>query len=158
MHGNPADLLVGGLGLSGVQACPDRDAQLGDCRDDRVGGANRLGRLVKGREEPVSGRIDLSTAEPVELSADSSVVSRHKLLPWPVPESHGQVGRPHDVREKNCRYEPLWRPTGLRSLSDARAHCLLKFRSAWQQWQRLTFACMQSSVRRSAGRTKRRSA
>ena len=31
MHGNPADLLVDGFGLSGMQARPDRDAQLGDC-------------------------------------------------------------------------------------------------------------------------------
>jgi hypothetical protein len=89
MHGNPANLLVDGLGLSGMHARPDRDAQLGDSRDDRLGGANRMGRLVKGGEEPVSGGIDLSTMEPVELSANRSVVSRHKPLPRPVPESDG---------------------------------------------------------------------
>jgi len=103
MHSNAADLLVGGLGLSGMQARPDRDAQFGDCRDDRFGGANRLGRLVKGGEEPVSGGIDLSTTEPVELSANRSVVSRHELLPRPVPEPDGQVARPHDIREEDRR-------------------------------------------------------
>ncbi|HEY8639094.1 MAG TPA: hypothetical protein VIL53_01165, partial [Solirubrobacterales bacterium] len=69
MHGNPADLLAGRLGLSGMQAGPDGDAQLGDCRDNPISGANRLGRLAKGGEKPVSGGIDLSTTEPAELSA-----------------------------------------------------------------------------------------
>jgi hypothetical protein len=103
MHGNPADLLIGGLDLSDVDACPDRNAQLGDCRDDRVGAANRLGRLVEGGEESVSRGIDLSTTEAVEFSANRSVVARHKPLPFPVPEPGGQVGRPYDVREEDCR-------------------------------------------------------
>ena len=103
MYGNSADLLVAGLGLSGVQARPDRDAQLGDRRDDRLGGANGLGRLVKGGEEPISGGVDLSTTEPVELSTNRSVVGRHKPLPRPVPQSDGQVGRPHDIREQDRR-------------------------------------------------------
>jgi hypothetical protein len=103
VHGNPADLLAGRLGLSGMQAGPDRDAQLGDCRDNPISGANRLGRLTKRSEEPVSGGIDLSTTEPAELSADRGVVRRHELPPGPVPEAGGQVGRPHDVREQDCR-------------------------------------------------------
>jgi len=103
MHSNPADLLVGSLGLSDVQARPNRDAQPGDCRDDRIGGAHRLGWLIEGGEEAVSGGIELSAAEPAELSANRSVVGRYKPLPRPVPESDGEVGRPDDIREKNCR-------------------------------------------------------
>jgi len=103
MHGNPADLLVGGLRFSGMQARPDRDTQLRDCRDYRLGGANRQGRLLKGGKEPVPGRIDLPTTEPAELTANRSVVGRHKPLPPSVPESDGQVRRPHDIREEDCR-------------------------------------------------------
>ena len=132
MNGNPAELLLGGLGLSGVQACPERDAELGDCCDDRFGGANPLGRLVKSGEEPVSGGVDLVTMETVELSANRGVVGRDQPLPRPVAELDRQVGRSHDVREENGRQEPLCRPAGLRSLPDAGAHCLRKFRSAWQ--------------------------
>jgi hypothetical protein len=95
-----------------MQAGPDRDAQLGDCRDNPISGANRLGRLTKRSEEPVSGGIDLSTTEPAELSANRSVVRRHELPPGPVPEAGGQVGRSYDVREQDCRQESLWRPTG----------------------------------------------
>jgi hypothetical protein len=103
VYGNPADFLVGGLGLSGMQARPDRDPYFGDCRDDRVGGTNRLGRLLKAGEESVAGGIDLSTTEAVQFSANRSVVGCYKLLPRPVPESGGQLGRPHDIREEDCR-------------------------------------------------------
>jgi hypothetical protein len=109
VDGNPADLLAGSLGLSGMQAGPDGDPQLGDCRDNPIGGANRLRRLTKRSEEPVSGGIDLSTTEPAELSANRGVVGRNELPPGPVPEAGGQIRRPHDVREQNCRQEPLWR-------------------------------------------------
>jgi hypothetical protein len=112
VHGNPADLLASSLGLSGMQAGPDRDAQLGDCRDNPISGANRLGRLTKRGEEPISGGIDLSTTEPAELSANRGVVRRNELPPGAVTEAGGQVGRPHHVREQDCRQEPLWRPTG----------------------------------------------
>jgi hypothetical protein len=94
-----------------MQAGPDRDAQLGDCRDDPISGANRLGRLTKRSEEPISGGVDLSTTEPAELSANRSVVGRNELPPGAVPKAGGPVGRPHDVREQNCRQEPFWRST-----------------------------------------------
>ncbi len=112
MHRNPGDLQAGRLGLSGMQAGPDRDAQPGDCRDNPISGANRLGRLTKGGEEPISGGIDLSPTEPAELSANRGVVRRHEPPPGLVPEAGGQLGRPHDVREQDCRQGPLWRPMG----------------------------------------------
>jgi hypothetical protein len=62
-----------------------------------------LGRLVKGGEEPVSGGVDLSTTEPAELAANRGVVARHEPLPRPVSEPDGQFGRPHDIREEDCR-------------------------------------------------------
>jgi len=60
-----------------MQARSDRDAQLGDRRDNRISGANRLGGLTKRSEEPVAGGIDFSTTEPAQLSADRGVVRRH---------------------------------------------------------------------------------
>jgi hypothetical protein len=94
-----------------MQAGPHRDAQLGDCRDDPISGANRLGRLTKRSEEPISGGVDLSATEPAEFSANRSVVGRNELPPGAVPKAGGPVGRPHDVREQNCCQEPLWRST-----------------------------------------------
>jgi hypothetical protein len=99
VYGNPADLSVGGLGLSGMQACPDRNTQLGDCRDDCIGGAHRLSRLIKGGKEAVSSGIELSTAEPAELSAHRRMVRCQQISPSLVPEARGQLGRPDDVRE-----------------------------------------------------------
>ena len=82
-----------------MQAGPDRDAQLGDGRDDPVSCANRLGRLTKCGEKSVSSGIDLAPTEPAELSAYRAVVCRHEIPPGPVSEAGGQLGRPHDVRE-----------------------------------------------------------
>jgi hypothetical protein len=99
MHSNPADLLAGRFCLSGMQARSDRDAKLGHCRDDCSGGVNRLGRLVKRCEEAVSGGIDLSTTEPLELPANRSVVRSDEPLPCPVAKPDGQVSGPDYVRE-----------------------------------------------------------
>jgi hypothetical protein len=116
-----------------MQTRPDRNIQLGDCRDDCVGGAHRLGRLIKGGKEAVSSSIELSATEPTELSANRSVVGRHKSLPRLVTESDGQIGGPHDVREEDCRKQTLWRPAGSKQ-----GHCPLEFRTARPRWQRLT--------------------
>ena len=115
MHGNPAELLIGGLRLSGMQARPDRNTQLGDCRDDRVGCPNRLGRLIKGGKEAVSGGIELSAMEPAELSANRSVMGRHQSLPGLVTEPDGKLGGPHDVGEEDCREQPLWLTGGIKT-------------------------------------------
>lgn len=103
MHGNPADLSVGGLGLSGVQARPDGNTKLGDCRDDGIGGAHCLGRLIESGKEAVSGGIEFSATESAELSANRGVVGGYQLLPRLVTEPDGQLGGPHDVREEDCR-------------------------------------------------------
>src|SRR5207249_101975 len=92
VNGNPADLSVGGLDLSGMQTRPDRNTQLGNCRDDRVGGAHRLSSLIKGGKKAVSGGIELSSTEPPELSSNRRVVGRHQPLPRLVTEADGQVG------------------------------------------------------------------
>jgi hypothetical protein len=122
VHGNPADLSVGSLGLSGVQTSSDRNTKLGDCPDDRVGGAHRPSRLIKGGKEAVSGGIDLSATVPAELSANRSVVGRHQPLPRLVTESDGQIGGAHDVREEDRRKQPLWRSAG-----SEHGHSLLSF-------------------------------
>ena len=44
-----------------MQSGPDRDAQLGDSRDDPISCANSLGRLIERREEPVPA---VSTSRP----------------------------------------------------------------------------------------------
>jgi hypothetical protein len=142
VHGNPADLSGGGLGLSGMQTRPDRNAELGDCCDDCVGGAHRLGRLIKGGKEAVSSGIELSAAEPAELSPNRSVVGRHQPLPRLVTESDCQIGRPHDVREEDGRKQPLWRPAGSKQ-----GHCRLEFRSPRPRWQRLTSLALADGFR-----------
>ena len=90
-----------------MQAGPKRDAQLGDCRDNPISGANRLGRLIECREEPVASGIDLSTTEPAQLLAHRGVVCRQEIPPSPVAEAGGQLGRPHDVREQHRCQESL---------------------------------------------------
>jgi hypothetical protein len=131
VHGDPADLSVGGLGFSGMQTRADPNTQLGDCRDDRVGSTYRLGRLIKGGKEAVSRSIQLSATEPAKLPANRRVVSRHQPLPGLVTEFDGQVGGPGDVREEYCRKQPPRRPAGSKD-----GHCLMEFRPPRPLWQR----------------------
>jgi len=67
--------------------------QLGDGRDDPIRGANRLGRLTKRSEEPVSGGIDLSTTEPAALGRRSTT----SALPNMPARRSRRFGSPHTI-------------------------------------------------------------
>src|SRR5207248_10931433 len=118
------------------------NTELGDCRDDCVGGAHRLGGLIEGGKEAVSSGIELSAMEPPEFAANRSVVGRHEPLPRLITESDGQIGGPHDVREEDCRKQPFWRPAG-----SEQAHCPWEFRTPRPRWQTIDFAARRISRR-----------
>src|SRR6187200_14316 len=69
------------LALAGVEACPDRQANRLDGVADRDCTADRARRPVERSEEAVTRGIDLSTAEPFELPADSGVMGVEELTP-----------------------------------------------------------------------------
>ena len=54
-------------------------------------------------EEAVAGRIDLTAAEPDQLSADDCVVALEQLAPGAVAELERLAGRIDDVGEQHCR-------------------------------------------------------
>jgi hypothetical protein len=78
---------------------PDRTQLLDDC----LGAAHCPRRPVERREEPVAGRIDLTTPESAELMTHHGVVPLEQLLPCAVANCAGPLGRTDDVGEKHGR-------------------------------------------------------
>ena len=72
--GDPADLPVDDLDLSGVDAGPNLEPQLTDTRGDRTRTADGPGGPVEGGEEPVAGGVDFDAAVTFELTTDQGVV------------------------------------------------------------------------------------
>ena len=82
---------------------PDLEPQLADAVADRDRTADRAGRAVERREEPVADDLDLVAAEPLELTAHDPVVVGQQGLPADVAELGRPLGRADDVGEQDGR-------------------------------------------------------
>ena len=91
-----------------MNACADRQTESLDGVLDSSCAADGARRPVEGREEAVTGGIDLVAAEPFELPADSRVMALEKLAPTPVPHRGGPLCRADDVGEEDRREHPIW--------------------------------------------------
>src|SRR5918994_372207 len=69
VDGDAADVVTAQLDLAGVEPNPHLDADGADRVADGTGAAHRSSRPIKGRQEAVAGRLDLSTAEAFEFGA-----------------------------------------------------------------------------------------
>jgi hypothetical protein len=83
--------------------------------DDGTGTTDRTRRTVEGREKPVSGRVDLATAEALQLAADGGMVGLEQLAPATVAELGCAHGRADEVGEEHRREDLV----GLRPLAHA---------------------------------------
>jgi hypothetical protein len=122
VYRDPSHFLVSRLSLTGMQSDTDGDTELSDRGGDRLSSMKRLCWLFECREESISSRINLSTVEPAKLSADRGVVRRHKGLPLPIPEPHGEIGRADDVGEEHCGDEASVRLARLVHRASLRLH------------------------------------
>jgi hypothetical protein len=84
-----------------VDAAADLDPEIADRLHHGAGTANGLGGAVERRQEPVSGRVHLSTPKALELDTDQAVMSPQQLAPPAVSELRCDVGRAHDVGEEH---------------------------------------------------------
>src|SRR5262245_35712054 len=108
VDGDTADLAVHELALTCVKPRPDLESELANNVPYRTRAPNRAGRAVEGREESVTGRVHLPSAEVPQLSSDEPMVLLHELAPPAITElgSTGcgvdeigeQEGRQHTVR------------------------------------------------------------
>src|SRR3954468_18433591 len=101
MDGDPAELSINDLALTGVQARSDLDPQLGDLPADRRSAAYATRRPIERREEPVAGGVQLTAAMASQLSSHNRVVALHDLPPSRIPHLRQMNRRVDDVREEN---------------------------------------------------------
>ena len=60
VHGDPSDLAVDDLALTGVQTCADLEPELAHALRDRPGASDRTGRAVEPREGTIAGDVELA--------------------------------------------------------------------------------------------------
>ena len=90
----------------GVDA--DAEVELELLRDralDRDRGLHGLGRVLEGGEEPVAGVVDHLAAVVGEDRAERLVVAAEDVVPVPVFERRGELGRADDVGEDECLHD-----------------------------------------------------
>jgi hypothetical protein len=98
VDGQPGDLLPDALALAGVDPRPHLETELGNPLHDLAGTGDRPRGPVEAREEPVPGRVDLDSAEALELTADGRVVLLEQLSPGAVAKLHRPFGRADQIR------------------------------------------------------------
>src|SRR4051794_8881776 len=98
MHGHAADVVVDELDLAGVHANPDVELECLDAIADRGRAAQRSDCALEGGNEPVTGCVDLVSAEALEERTDESVVLGEELPPAHIAEPARRRGRVDDVR------------------------------------------------------------
>src|SRR5215207_505328 len=74
MHGDSADVIVYELALAGVQTGARFETESTRLVHDRLGAADCSSRPVEGGEESVAHRLDLTSAESLELTTDLRLV------------------------------------------------------------------------------------
>src|SRR5207247_6928138 len=78
---------------------PDRTQLPDDCH----GASHRTRRPVERREEPIAGRVDLTTPVPDELATHHCAVPLEQLHPCVVTKGAGPLGRLDAIREEAGR-------------------------------------------------------
>ena len=81
MDRDPSQLLADDLAFAGVKTDPDLDPDLANGRLHGLCAADRGGRRSEGREEPVTGGVDLAAPEAAELRAHPRVMRAEQIAP-----------------------------------------------------------------------------
>ena len=103
VHRDAHDRLATRLDLAGVQPGPDLQPERAQRIPNRRRAADRPGRTVERRQEPVARGVDLVSAEPRELLTHDPVVVSQQRSPTLVAELGGQLRRTDDVGEQHGR-------------------------------------------------------
>src|SRR4029453_17272712 len=85
---------------------PNLDAKPVYRLDDRLRASDGPGRSVEGREEPVTGGIDLGAPIPAQQAAHDGVMLLDESLPSGMAQLHRFPGGSDDVGEENRRQDP----------------------------------------------------
>jgi hypothetical protein len=86
---------------------PNLEAEVAYGLADRTRATDRARRAVEAGEETVTGRVELASAEAVELSAYERVMRRNELGPLPIADVGRLLRRIDDVGEEHRREDRL---------------------------------------------------
>lgn len=86
VNGNAAHLIPHDLALAGMEPGADVDPERPDVVGDRAGAADTARRTVEGRQEAVTGRVDFTAPEPLEITPDNGVMAVQQVAPAAVAE------------------------------------------------------------------------
>src|SRR5437660_12749442 len=73
-------------------------------QSDRLRAANGRQRCRKSDEKPITSRVHLASAEPLELPPYRRAVTLERLAPLAVAPRSRLFGRTHDVREQERKF------------------------------------------------------
>src|SRR5215217_2941916 len=102
-----ADVVTAQLDFATVKTATHTHADGMDRIAYGAGAAHGSSRPVEGRQEPVPGGLDLSTAEAFEFGADEAVVGGEQLGPSAVAHPCDLVGGTHHVCEHDRGQHPV---------------------------------------------------
>jgi hypothetical protein len=97
VHRDPAHASSLVLDFAGVQPGVDVKAEAARGVTHGAGAAHGALRRIEDREEAITGSIDLLTAEPRQLPPDEGLIALLGVMPAPVAQFDGELGRAADV-------------------------------------------------------------
>src|SRR5688572_15660093 len=100
VDGDPTQLGANHFALAGVDTGTNVEAKPSDALGHGARSADRTRRTVEGRQEAVTGGVDLASAIPRELAADDVVVRPEEVGPAAIAELGRPTGRVDDVGEE----------------------------------------------------------
>src|SRR2546421_1062498 len=107
MDADPGDVVASSLHFTGVHTNAHFHADLPGALTDREPTLNRSRRTIEGGEDAISSRLDLSTAEAMNLAPGHTVMVVEQLTPATVSAA-GRVGRRgDDVGKQNRCQHPV---------------------------------------------------
>src|SRR6185295_15021497 len=105
VDGDPSHVCAHELDLSDVYAYPDPDVELRRMPMQRRRTMERPCRPLEPREHAVTGRVDLPSAEPLELATARLEELGEKCAPAGVAELRGERRRVDQIREEERRQD-----------------------------------------------------
>ncbi len=100
-HRDAAHPVVAHLALAGVQPGPGREAEVPGRIGDRFGAADRAGRAVEGRDDPVAGQLERAAPEVAELAGGQGPEAVLEIGPAPVAEGDRLPDRVGDLAHQD---------------------------------------------------------
>jgi len=116
VNSDSGDVVSMAFDLAGVEPDAYVDAEVSKLIANGRRAADAAAGSVERRQEPVAGRLDLASAESVELGANQAVMCCEQVPPTAIARPCERLGRADDVGEHHCGEHPVddvtWQASG----------------------------------------------